>query len=278
MGKTAFSGPILGSSDSMGGALIGGPIDLFARTQWVTYFNDFINAPADYDVNNDWSPTTFTAGTQTISKLYDDTAVGILTLDGGAGANQGVVTQLDGSGAAGRAVIGYDPNAATAGTDVASEVVFASRFRIKDVDKQSVFVGLAELHATSNVLLTNTGTVTVSDNHIGFTQILTDDGAIRFSTAGTAIANLVSGTTAPLQTALLDDGWIEVAIRCTGTTGYAGYVRIPGQKTNWTEVFSGTGTAWNEQMVISLGNMGAAAGDDLDVDYVMLSVKRDIAE
>jgi hypothetical protein len=275
MGKTSFSGPVMGSSDSMGGAMVGAPIELLGRTKWVTYFNDFLIDPSDYDVNDSWSPTTFTAGVQEISAAYDDSGVGILRLDGGAGANQGVVTQLDGSGAVGKAPFGYDPSAGTSGTSVPSEAVFASRFRIKDADKSSVFIGLAELHATSNVLLTNVNTLTASDNHIGFHQIATDAGAIRFSTAGTAVANLVTDTSV-LGTALADDGWVEVAVRCFGTTGYAGYVKIPGTGA-WSMVASGAGTAWNEQMVISLGNLGSAAGDDVDVDYVMLSVKRDLA-
>lgn len=267
--SASFKGPLLANPDSMAGALKGAPIDLFGNTQWVTYFNDFTDNDNDYVVTTAWSPTVFTAGTQAISAVYDDSGIGILTLDGGAGANQGVVTQLDGSAAAGRATFGYTPIANGA-------AIFASRFRIKDVTNSAIFVGLAELHATSNVLLTNAQTVTASDNHIGFHQISTDAGALRFTTAGTAIANLVTDTSI-LGTALADDGWIEVACRIDGTSGYSGFVRVPGQSTNWTKVASGSGTAFNEQMVISLGVLGAAGGDDLDVDYVMLATKRDVA-
>ena len=41
MGTTRFSGPILGSSEAMAGALEDAPIGAVANTQWVEYFNDF---------------------------------------------------------------------------------------------------------------------------------------------------------------------------------------------------------------------------------------------
>ncbi len=273
MGTSRFKGPLLGSTSAMAGAMEDAPIHSLGETEWVTYFNDFTQVDKSYIPTTDWSATVFTAGTQTIAVDVDDLGIGILRLDGGAGTNQGVVTQLDGSAAAGRAPIGYD-FAAGSGSAHPSECFFACRFRILDVDKQSVFVGLAELHGTSNVLLTSTSTLTASDNHIGFHQIDTDDGALRFTTAGTAVANLNTDTSV-LPSNLLDGGWIEVAVRASGTLGYSGYIRTPGG--SWTKVAGAdAGTAWNEQMVITLGNMGTGAGDDLDVDYVLFARKRDV--
>ena len=271
MAKTAFRGPLLGSSASMAGALENAPIDLLARTQWVTYFNDFTEEDADYDTTADWSLTQVSAGG---SASIIDSPLGILQLDCPADED-GPIVQLDKSATAGNASIGVTPADRVVGTSVNTEAVFASRFRMLDVSAQGIFVGLAELNGSSAVRATPQGAIT-SDTHIGFAQADSDAGSIYFTVAGNDDTAAVTET-GILSTALADSGWIEVAVRAVGTDKYFGYIRKPGG--NWQEVAKGTlSTGWDAQMLITLANIGGGTGDDLDVDYVMLAVKRDLTE
>ena len=50
---------------------------------------------------------------------------------------------------------------------------------------------------------------------------------------------------------------------------------MPGSA--WKQVASVTlSTAWDTQMLVSMANLGAAAADDMDVDYVYFSHRRDL--
>ena len=280
MGTTRFSGPILGSTDSMAGALKDAPIGAFANTQWVEYFNDFSLIDADYVTTTDWSLTQVSGGGSAAILVGATADTGILRLDCPAD-NDGPIIQLDGSAAAGSAPIGITPTASTAGSAAATDAIFASRFRILDVSAQGIFVGLAELNGTSAIRATPEGAIT-SDTHIGFAQADSDSGAIYFTVAGDADGDAVTATgTAVIPSALADSEWIEVAVRATGTNNYSGYVRVGGSAGKWREVASGTlasGNTWDAQMLISLANIGGAAGDDLDVDYVYFAQKRDLIE
>lgn len=281
MGTTRFSGPILGSGDSMGGALEDAPISVLANTQWVEYFNDFSLLDADYDTTTDWSLTQVSSGgTAAIIKTVASSDVGILRLDCPADED-GPIVQLDGSVAAGLSPLGVTPTAATAGSAAATDAIFASRFRIVDVSAQGIFVGLAELNGTSAIIATPEGGIT-SDTHIGFAQKDSDSGAIYFTVAGDADGDAVTVTgSSVIPSALSDSEWIEIAVRATGTDRYRGYVRQGGSAGRWRKVADGTlasGNTWDAQMLISLANLGGAAGDDLDVDYVYFAQKRDLIE
>jgi hypothetical protein len=281
MGITRFSGPILGSTESMAGALEDAPIGVFANTQWVEYFNDFSLLDADYITTTDWSLNQVSGGgSAAIIKTAASSDVGILQLDCPAD-NDGPIIQLDGSVATGLSPLGVTPTASTAGSAAATDAIFASRFRIWDVSAQGIFVGLAELNATSAIRATPEGAIT-SDTHIGFAQADSDSGAIYFTVAGDddTAAVTVTGTSV-IPDGLADEEWLEVAVRATGTDRYRGYVRSGGSAGKWNKIADGrlaSGNTWDAQMLISLANLGAGTGDDLDVDYVYFAQKRDLIE
>ena len=277
MGVTRFSGPILGSSESMAGALEDAPIGAFANTQWVEYFNDFSLRAVDHGATSDWTQTQVSgggsAGVLTTVAFSD---VGILRLDCPAD-NDGPIVQLDGSVLAGLSPLGITPTAATAGSVAATDAIFASRFRMLDVSAQGIFVGLAELNSESPIRGTPEGAIT-SDTHLGFAQADSDSGAIYFTVAGDDDTAATTDTSV-IPSALADSEWVEVAVRATGTDRYRGYVRSGGQNAKWNKVADGTlSTGWDAQMLISLANIGGGTGDDLDVDYVYFAQKRDLIE
>tara|TARA_Y100000310_G_scaffold344784_1_gene459489 strand:+ start:1103 stop:1900 length:798 start_codon:yes stop_codon:yes gene_type:complete len=265
----------------MAGALEDAPIGAFANTQWVEYFNDFTSRGNDFNVaaNTDWLVTQVSGGgTAVIEVVVGNLGMGVLRLDCPAD-NDGPIVQYDGLEAAGLSPLGITPIAATAGSAAATDAVFASRFRMLDVSAQGIFVGLAELNATSAIRATPEGAIT-SDTHIGFAQADSDAGAIYFTVAGDDDTAAVTETSV-IASALADSEWIEVAVRATGTDRYRGYVRTGGQKTKWTKVADGilgSGNTWDAQMLISLANVAGGTGDDLDVDYVYFSQKRDLIE
>lgn len=269
-----YHGPILGSDRAMAGALENAPIDAFGQTRWVTYFNDFKLVDHDYNTTTDWSLTQVTGGSASIVVNAATRDIGVLVLDCPA-ANQGPIVQLDGSGTVTAAPLGHLPAAAVSGTSIATEAVFAARFRIQDVSAQGTFVGLAELNSASAVIATPTGGIT-SDTHIGFHTDSTGD--LIFTVAGNDDTAAQTATSI-LPDALTDSEWIEVACRASGNTRARGYIREPGSKTKWKEVADiELTTAWDSQLLVTMANLGGAANDDLWVDYVYLSRLRDTTE
>lgn len=268
---THFQGPILGSDRSMGGALEDAPVDVFARTQWVSYFNDFTRVDIDYVTTTDWSLTQVSGGGSASLIPLDQ---GILRLDCPADED-GPIIQFDSSQAAGLGMMGITPAAAVANTSEATDAVFAARFRITDVSASGIFVGLAELNSESAIIATPEGGIT-SDTHAGFAQTDANAGAIIFTATGAAAAaaTTVTGTNV-IPNALADNEYIEVAVRVTGTTRTRGYVREGG--TRWRQIADfDVSAAFANQMLVSFANIGGAAGDDLDIDYVYFAAKRDL--
>jgi len=257
----------------MAGALEDAPIELFGRSQWITFFDDFKEVDQDYSITNDWRITQLTSGSASI--LLSEN--GWLRLDVSV-LNQGPIVQLDSNATAGNGNIAITPAAAVVDTSIDSEAIFASRFRIMDVSASTIFVGLAELNATSALLTTNRAVLTTSDNHAGFHQINSDVGALRFTAAGTSAGSALSITgTDVLQNPLTDGQIVEVAIRVIGTHRAIGYVRTQGTHNRWQKIgVIHTTNPWDDQMLISFGNVGAGAGDDLEIDYVFFATKRDL--
>ncbi len=279
MGRTSFSGPILGDSDSNAGSLNGIPLDFQSRSQWVTYFNDFNDLTANDMTTADFSLTQYSGGgSARIGILAAEGADrGYLVLDVPAGTDDGPVVQWDWSIADGLAGTGVTPAAAVAGTSVASEFFFATRFAIQDVSAQSFFVGLAELDGTSPVLVDAASGVT-SDTHIGFSQASGDAGAIIFSVSGDTdtTADSITGTSV-IPGPLADGEFIEVAVRGKGVNQYEAFVKQGGANKRWSRIGGGVSTTdWNNQMLITAATTGAGTGDDLLIDYVYLTVKRDL--
>jgi len=271
MSDTSFRGPVYGNQSSMAGALDGVPLDLFAKTKWVSYFNDFILRDSEYDETTDWQLTQVSLGgsASIVAGLYD---FGALRLDCPANLD-GPIVQLDSGASASPGTIGVRPVAGTS-TVSATDAVFASRFKMRNVSGSGIFVGLAELQGTSPVMATPTGGVT-SENHIGFSQISTDNGSLTFTVTG----NSATAVTTPNVITIVDDEWIEVAVRARGIGHYSAYINTAGNGNGWTKVADGqlaSGSTWESlQMMITLVNIGSAANDDLDIDYVMFSTKRD---
>jgi hypothetical protein len=277
--STSFKGPIYGSADANGGALAGLPLDFQVRSEWVTYFNDFGELTANDMTTADWSVTQVSSG--------GAIRIGILAAEGGdigalvldCPANEdGPIAQLDNSIATGLVGLpAITPAAAVAGTSVASEFFFASRFNMATVANQGIFVGMAEINSNSAIIATPEGAIT-SDTHIGFSQSDADAGALIFSAAGDAdtTANSITGTDV-LGSPLVDDEWIEVAVRGKGVNLFEAWVKRGGAGARWRRIGGGTlNQDWNAQMLVSLANLGGAAGDDLIVDYVYFQSRRDL--
>jgi hypothetical protein len=286
MGKTAFSGPVVGSSDANAGSLDGLPLELQSRSQWVSYFNDFNDNDVDFgigltggiDIGTSWSLNQVSGGGSARIGILEaeGAARGYLVLDCPANLD-GPIVQRDGSLTANLFGGGVNPAAAVSGTSVSTEFVFASRFAIQDVSAQGVFVGLAELNGSSAVIGTPTGAIT-SDTHIGFSQAAGDAGALIFSVSGDTdtTADSITGTSV-IGSPLTDGEFIEIAVRGKGLNQYEAFVKQGGEKKRWSRIGGGTSTtSWDAQMLITLANLGAGTGDDLLVDYVYLATKRDL--
>ena len=287
----------MGTPDSMAGALDGAPIAAFGRTRWAEYFNEFSSIANDYVTASqpaasagegatvsrseyDWKLTKVSEdGSASIGTFATtDGMTGVLRLiaPGGEGSS-GPIVQLTGSAGAGTSPLGLIPNAA--GTligdqndvSVDSDAVFVTRIQLTRLNRQGIFAGLAELNATSPIIGNESGPID-SDTHIGFAQADSDDGNIYFTVAGDTAAEAVNVTDI-INPALLDEEWIELAVRATGTNHYRGYVRRKGQSAVWTKVADGTlSTGWDAQMLISFANV--AEGANMDIDYVYFSQKR----
>lgn len=271
---THFKNPLFGSVDAGDGAFAYVPVDAFQDRDWMVYRNDFLLV-RDYDATNDWTLTAITGGS---AALVADQNEGILQLDCPAD-QQGPIIQLD------KGSIGITP-AASSTTAVATEAVFACRFRLLDAGASSFFVGLAEVHGVGEEVLEAAGT-TAADTHAGFIQAdpnTATAGAINVTAAGQTNATAVTGTAGSYFT-LADNTFVEVAVRITGLDTAEFYYRPSGRVTN-SPVLSGppwarvatltTADDWDTVMFPSIALAGSGTGDDLDVDWVVFAVKRDL--
>ena len=266
-------GPHLGNTRSGNGLFEGVGAGVQDLTERVTYFNDFNDLDNDYVTTSGWSLNQISgAGSAAIDVTVGGAGIvghGHLVLDCPA-AEDGVCIQYDGSVAAGLSPFGITPAAAVAGTSYASHGVFAAKIRAVNVADQGFFVGMAELDATSTVMTLPEDGIT-SDTHCGFYQDNTLDGAWVFGVAGDDDTAAVTSTVA---NALTDNEWIEIGFVMDGTLSATGYYRTLGDRF-WTPVATLTpDAAWDAQMLMTMANLGGAAGDDLWVDYIYFSVRR----
>ena len=269
-----YQGPLLGSNRAVGGALADAPLELASRPDWFVYENDFTQIEQDYLATTDWSLTQVSAGgSASILAATGASETGILRLDCPANLD-GPIVQLDGSAAAGLSPLGFTPSASSA-TALPSECYFAARFAIQDVSAQGTFVGLAELNSQTAVIATPTGGIT-SDTHCGFHT--DSSGTLIFTAAGADDTAAVTVADC-LITDLTDGDYVEVAMRLIGTTTAEGYVREVNTAYNepWRKVGTlTTAAAWANQMLITFANLGGGTGDDLDIDYVGMAVRRNL--
>ena len=273
----------MGTADSMGGALDKAPVAAFGRTQWAEYFNEFSRKTTDYDSADITLTQVNTQGAAYIASSTETTDVGFgyLRLYNVSGTVGGPTVQYDSGSAAGFSPIGVTTREKTS-SQVATDAVFVARFALDDVDGSGNFIGLAELNATSDVMLLADGGV-LSDNHIGFANKSSDGGNIYFTAAGTSVANAVtveSVLPSPLTDSLSSletQDYVEVAVRLTGDKHYRGYVRRAGQKNPWKKIADGIlSVKWNAQMLITFSNITTTSTTaDMQIDYVYLTKIRD---
>lgn len=264
MGKTAFSGPVLGDFRALGGAGELKPIEFTGRADNVFYWNDFLTV-ADYNATDDFSLTQVSANG---SADFTTSETGVLRLAVEA-ANDGPIIQLDGNSTGNN--LGITPAAAVAGTSVASDAMCVFRIACRDADATDFFVGFADNPASE--VLTAAGALT-SDNHAGFHLLDANDGVILFSAAGTADTSALTTTNI---TTLSDDTFVELGVRVTGVNRARGYLRVAGG--GWRKVADITTTNnYDGRMFITMAAVGVGSGDDLDVDYIGFSKLRDLTE
>lgn len=266
---------LFGAPDAMGGAGSGLPTHAVGVQDWCASVEDFHDI---IDQTSNWTVTAITGGTA--GGVASNT--GILRLDSPA-QNQGPIVQWV---AAGATLTGILPTAASS-TALASEAVMVARFALRDADAMDCFVGFAEINSGSAVL-TSAGALT-SDTHAGFHCVLADGGAMDITVAGDDDTAAVRSTNTVFT--LTDDQMIEVAVRVVGTRnaffyyrkrGLAGTVtppswRLSEHRKGW--IYAGgltTATAWDARMYPTIACVGDAAGDDLDLDYVVYSAMRDL--
>jgi hypothetical protein len=274
-----WKGPLFGSDQALAGGAEGVPADFMARTEWVSYFNDFTNIDTDFgigldaavDVGEDWSATNATSSSASILVNAATADIGILRLDC-AGSSDEIIVQRDGSGSVNLSPLGITPSAAST-TAVRSEAVFAARYRILDVSAQNIFVGLANINANSTLgVLSAPGSGISADTHAGFHS--DQSGVMVFTAAGDDDTN--ADTVTNFGT-LVDSEWVDVCVRVEGLNRAQGFIRREGQTPGWSKVADISVTDnWDTQMLVTLANVGALAGDDLDVDWVYFATKRDL--
>lgn len=255
-------GPILG--DDRAGPLRGLPMEIALAFPQdgnsVLWFNDFLN-DADYDATNNWTATIIAAGSTValVADAADTEGLGLLQFDNDA-VDEGHILQLDH-----RVVL----HAAATAALRPSQAAMGARFSLADANATDIFIGLAELNATSAVI-TAAGALT-SDNHAGFHK-LSAATELTFSAAGTTTASaLTTVTTSPtLANGGVNTGFVDVAIYVEGENlarGYINGVRVAEISTT---------TPWDGALLLTLASVAALAGDDMFVDYVWHAHRRNL--
>lgn len=277
-----FKGPLGGSREAWGGAGQDVPMQALNKDEWVVYDNDFQSTQLDYDATNDWLLTPITAGSAAIAETNN----GILRLDCPAN-QQGPIIQHTRAGTA----VQITPTVSSA-TAVPSDAVFMARFALLDWGQSSFFMGFAEITSTSTVM-SGAGAIT-SDTCAGFYQ--TDPATAGSSSAVSIIASGDDDTDIDNPDQVIDNltmangGYLHVAIRITGTTAARFYYRRAGLAPDtqdphpWTQVQNTASddnsftvpSAWDSTMFPTFALAGSAIGDDLDIDRLVVAVKRDL--
>ena len=250
--STHFKGPIHGAQNAAGGLLADAEMSLVARRDQLVYFNDFLEV--DDFGTGDWTETDI--GTVTVGSALQLTDVvgGQLSLVPDATDNEGQHIQYTAATGAGEFLV----------PEAGRTIVFEARVKAGDWDGQDYFIGIAETSAT---LLSAAGALD-SDNCVGFLHQIADAGIISCVYAGTAAANETDAGDANAAV-FTNDEFHTFGVRVVGTDRVWFYV-------DGIEVQSATmGTAFDDGMCISFGNVGSGAlTDSLDIDFVYVAQTR----
>jgi hypothetical protein len=237
-------------------------MDVINRIDYWVYFNDF-NQHDSYDATNDWELTQVSGGGSCALVTDASNYFGMIQLDCPADADGPVIQLMN---------VGLPSCAeAVAGTSAATEFVMGCRYRLLDAGASSHFVGFAENHDTSAVL------PIASDNHVGFHEADPDttSATVNFRYSGTTYAAADTDGSFTLE----DNTWVNVVVTVNGTQAVAGYAMKEHATTgfDWKLIGSGeTTTAINDVLIPTIALTGSGTGDDMDVDYIWVAIKRNL--
>jgi hypothetical protein len=257
MGKTAFTGPILGNADSGGGLWKDAPIELVNRftNQW--YFNDFASlGDFDYANNLDWDVTAIGVVTATPDITLTD-GLTLLDIEGDASA-EGHVVQLEGES--------WQP--------AADRVIqFEALVGQTDGDDMDFFVGVGE---TLDTFMETGGTIAAGAvGYAGFHLLGSDnDGIVDCIAEGGsgAATNFGVANTVALADSTITGGLMtnfhRYGVRITGTTQVEFF--FDGRYVQGGSVAA----AFDDALTITICGVSGAANDSLYVDYVAINQTR----
>lgn len=271
--------PLLGSRQAAGGLLEDLPVDLLARRDYFTYFNDFTTAKDFLLTTSDdndpdltaWEWVALSVGSPAAQSVAISAALpnGQLVVDAGTANSTGVTAQLVGSssdlvGGGGGEFLALDDNSMDG-----KLFAWEARFRVDNASNGAVVLGLMETDVTP---VSTAGAVT-TDNALVF--VMADGGAL---TAHAERATNV--TTASTGLTVANNTWVQVGMRC-----YHSDVSS-ATATNWADVYVNGAFVTRLQSTtngvipnVGLSPIFAAVNDgsndiNLYVDYVWVAIQR----
>jgi len=257
MGKTAFTGPILGNADSGGGLWKDAPIELVNRFSNQYYFNDFASlGDFDYAQNLDWDVSAIGTVTATPDITLTD-GLSLLDIEGDLAA-EGHVIQLEGES--------WMPAADRV-------ITFEALVGQTDGNDMDFFVGIGE---TLDTFMGTDGTIgAAAVGYAGFHLLGSDaDGIVDCVAEGGSGGATIFG--AANSTALTDStitsglmvGFHRYGVRITGTSQVEFF--FDGRFVQGGSVAA----VFDDALTITLCAVSGAANDSLYVDYVALNQTR----
>lgn len=245
-------------SGAGGGLFVGAPPELMQPSVWSVYHNDFLTA-ADFDTTNDWSETAILLGAGGVAApaLAADAALGVLRFTPEAAANSGSQAQLN-SGSATQLV-----------TPAAGRtIIFEARVSVATPQIQDFVIGLSETQAVD-------GTAGVIDGNGAWV----DADCVVFYCNDADVGIPVAAYEDPTVGNLVEVGTVSAAA-ITNATYYRFGIKIIGQDyLEWyvDGVRQQTVTAANaltNPLCVTLTNVGDAAAETMDVDYITVAQTR----
>ena len=210
-------------------------------SEWITYFDDFL----DYDANQ-WIITTTEAGTSSASEAIQNELGGVLLLTNDVNDNDADFLQL--ASTSGAAVI--EPFKFTAG----KKLFFKARFKVSDATESDFVMGLQ---------ITDTTPLDTTDGV--FFQKDDGDANLDFHVEKNNTATSATG----IHT-VVNDTYLVVAFYYDGDSEVRYYVDGVHQGTSAT-----TNLPDDEELTVSFGiQNGAAASKTMSVDYIFVAQER----
>jgi hypothetical protein len=261
MGKTSFTGPILGNADSGGGVFRDAPIELVNKFSNQAYFNDFISQSDFQDdvtagSHPDWTDTVIGTVTAT-PDIVTVNGMSLLDIEGDVAAEGHVLQHVN------------EAWQASAGRVITFEAVVGQT----DGNDCDWFIGIGE---TLTTFMGTNGTLSGSAvNYAGFHLLGSDaDGIVDCVAKGASGAELAAGVA---NTVALADSTITTGV----PVNFHRYgVRITGVSTvefffDGRKVQGGSvAVDFDDASAITLCAVSGAANGSTYVDYVATSQTR----